>query len=443
MNDRVTTSAPAAAPAAATTRAGAGALDRIAPYAGWIAFALGLLLLPLVFRSGTALTMMSLMGINIIFSLSYNMLLGQTGMLSFGHAVYFGLGAYFTVHAINAAIASGLPIPLFLMPLVGALGGLGFAMLFGWVSTKRSGTAFAMISLGLAELVGSSSLILRSFFGGEEGVSTNRTKLLHVLGWNFGPQIQVYYLISIWCFICVVLMYALTRTPLGRMCNAVRDNPERVQFIGYNPQVVRYVAFSLSGLFAGIAGALSAVNFEFANAAIFSAVQSGNVLLATFIGGAGHFIGPILGAVLLTYLQNTLSDITEVWQLYFGLMFIAAVMYAPGGLAGLIMMHRTIWRAGVLWRLVPAYALMVVPIALVGGGMVLIIEMSPHLSVKEAEGSVMSMAGIHFDARSWQPWAPALVTLFVGAAWWRRGWRRVGGAWDSAQRIAREKGLVV
>ncbi|HME23928.1 MAG TPA: branched-chain amino acid ABC transporter permease, partial [Acetobacteraceae bacterium] len=241
MNDRVTTSAPAAAPAAATTRAGAGALDRIAPYAGWIAFALALVLLPLVFRSGTALTMMSLMGINIIFSLSYNMLLGQTGMLSFGHAVYFGLGAYFTVHAINAAIASGLPIPLFLMPLVGALGGLGFAMLFGWVSTKRSGTAFAMISLGLAELVGSSSLILRSFFGGEEGVSTNRTKLLHVLGWNFGPQIQVYYLIAIWCFICVVLMYALTRTPFGRMCNAVRDNPERVQFIGYNPQVVRYV----------------------------------------------------------------------------------------------------------------------------------------------------------------------------------------------------------
>jgi branched-chain amino acid transport system permease protein len=178
------------------------------------------------------------------------------------------------------------------MPLAGGLAGLAFAMLFGWVSTRRSGTAFAMISLGLAELVGSSSLILRSFFGGEEGVSTNRTKLLRVLDWNFGPQIQIYYLIAAWCLVCAVVMYALTRTPFGRMCNAVRDNPERAQFVGYNPQVVRYIAFCLSGLFAGIAGGLVAINFELANASLFGAAQSGNVLLATFIGGAGHFIGP-------------------------------------------------------------------------------------------------------------------------------------------------------
>ena len=106
--------------------------------------------------------------------------------------------------------------------------------------------------------------------------------------------------------------------------------------------------FCLSGLFAGVAGGLAAINFELANSALFSAAQSGNVLLATFIGGAGHFVGPILGAVLVTYLQNMLSDVTEVWQLYFGLLFIATVMYAPGGLAGLIMMHGPIWRAGAL-----------------------------------------------------------------------------------------------
>ncbi len=124
----------------------------------WIVLAIAAGLLPLLFRSGTSLTMMSLMGIAIIFALSYNMLLGQTGMLSFGHAVYFGLGAYFTVHAMNAVIAAKLPVPVFVVPLVGGIAGLTFAMLFGWVSTKRSGTAFAMISLGLAELVGSSSL---------------------------------------------------------------------------------------------------------------------------------------------------------------------------------------------------------------------------------------------------------------------------------------------
>ena len=227
----------------------------------WLVLALALALLPVIFRSGTSLTMMSLMGISIVFALSYNILLGQTGMLSFGHAVYFGLGAYFTVHAMNAVIAAKLPVPVAVMPLAGGIAGLGFAMLFGWVSTKRSGTAFAMISLGLAELVGSSSLILRSFFGGEEGVSTNRTKLLRVFDFNFGSQIQVYYLIVAWCFVCIVAMYALTRTPLGRICNAVRDNPERVQFVGYNPHVVRYLAFSLAGFFAGYVPGSDAVAY--------------------------------------------------------------------------------------------------------------------------------------------------------------------------------------
>jgi branched-chain amino acid transport system permease protein len=430
---------------AATTRisgvAGKGLIARLAPFGLWLAGAVILIVLPLVFRSGTALTVMSLMGIAVIFALSYNMLLGQTGMLSFGHAVYYGLGAYFTVHAINAAIAAKLPMPLVLMPLVGGVAGLVFAMLLGWVSTKRSGTAFAMISLGLAELVGSSSLILRSFFGGEEGVSTNRTKLLRVFDWSFGPQIQVYYLIAAWCLICAVLMYALTCTPFGRMCNAVRDNPERAQFVGYNPQVVRYIAFCLSGFFAGIAGGLVAINFELANAALFSAVQSGNVLLATFIGGAGFFIGPILGAVLVTYLQNMLSDITEVWQLYFGLLFIAVVMYAPGGLAGLIMMHRPAWRAGSFWSLLPAYALLIVPVLLIAGGLALIVEMLAHWGLRSVEGSSMKTFGIVYDSKTWKPWTAAIVAVVVGGWLVRVIWPRVASQWDKAQAVAREKGL--
>ena len=427
---------------AVTTPAQTG-IARLAPWGVWIVLAVVLAALPLLFRSGTALTILSLMGIAIIFALSYNMLLGQTGMLSFGHAVYYGLGAYFTVHAINWAIAAKLPIPLLVMPLVGGFAGLVFAILFGWVSTKRSGTAFAMISLGLAELVGSSSLILRSFFGGEEGVTTNRTKLLRLFDWNFGPQIQVYYLIAAWCLLSIALMYALTRTPWGRMCNAVRDNSERAQFVGYNPQVVRYIAFCLSGLFAGVAGGLASINFELANSALFSAAQSGNVLLATFIGGAGHFVGPILGAVLVTYLQNMLSDVTEVWQLYFGLMFIATVLYAPGGLAGLIMMHGPIWRAGAITSLLAAYALLVVPIALVTAGAVLVIEMMTHLGVKAAEGTAMKMFGITFDAKSLLAWALAVALLLGGGGLARLAWGRVAAAWDRAQAIARAKGLTV
>ena len=210
-------------------RRGAGSPGAAAAFAGlaapWIALALLFTVLPMIFASGSALTMLSLMGIMIVFALSYNMLLGETGLLSFGHAVYYGLGGFLTVHAMNTVIHDRLPVPLPLMPLVGGFGGLLFGIIFGSVSTRRAGTAFAMISLGLGELVASSSLILRGFFGGEEGVTTNRTKLLRVFGLNFAPQIEVYYLIAAWCLLAMLAMYALRRTPFGRMCNAVARMP--------------------------------------------------------------------------------------------------------------------------------------------------------------------------------------------------------------------------
>src|SRR6476646_11695503 len=254
------------------------AAEKLKFYGLWVATAVVLLAFPYIFSAAGSLTTFSLVGISIIFSLSYNILLGQTGMLSFGHAVYYGLGGFLVIHAINIIGANKLPIPLPLVPLVGGLTGLFFAVLLGWVSTQRSGTAFAMISLGIAELIASSALILRTFFGGEAGISANRTKLLRVFDWNFGPQIQIYYLIAAWTLLAVIAMYELTRTPLGRICNAVRDNPERVQFVGYDPHVVRYLAFCFAGFFAGIAGALAAINFEIAYSAYLGALQSGAVL---------------------------------------------------------------------------------------------------------------------------------------------------------------------
>jgi branched-chain amino acid transport system permease protein len=409
----------------------------------WIASTITLLVLPLIFKGGTGLSVLNLMGIAIIFALSYNMMLGQTGMLSFGHAVYFGLGAYFTIHFINWAIATRAPIPLPLVPLVGGLAGLFFACIFGWLSTKRSGTTFSMISLGLAELVGSSALILRTFFGGEEGVTTNRTKLLRLMDWNFGSQIQMYYLIATWCLLCALAMYAITRTPFGRMSNAVRENPERVQFVGYSPQMIRYIAFCLSGFFAGIAGALNGINFEIANAALFGAAQSGNVLLATFIGGVGSFVGPVLGAVLVSYLQIMLSDITEVWQLYFGLMFIGVVMFAPGGIAGLTFMHAPLLRAGVMTKILPSYLLMVVPAAMVFVGLVMLIEMTVQLSVKHSDGPMMKLFGVGLNASSLVPWAVMAALVLVGCFLCRLIGPRISAAWDAARVQAAQKGIVV
>jgi len=403
----------------------------------WIVAILLFAGLPLVFRSGSALTMLSLMGIMIIFALSYNMLLGQTGMLSFGHAVYYGLGAFFVVHAMNAIIRARYPIPLPVVPLVGGIAGLVFAIIFGSVSTRRGGTAFAMISLGLAELVASSSLILRGFFGGEEGITTNRTRLFRILDINFGAQIQVYYLIAAWCIVCMIAMYALTRTPFGRMCNAVRENPERVEFIGYSPTMVRFIAFCLSGLFAGVAGGLAAINFEIVNASYVGVQQSGVVLLAAYIGGIGHFVGPVLGAILVTYLQIMLSDVTEIWQLYFGLMFIAVVMFAPGGLAGLLMMHAPLLRARVLHRLAGPYLLLLAAALIAAAGAILVIELGHHLMAKASDGSVMRMFGVSFDTASVSPWLIAATLVAAGALLTRIVWPIATQAWNDAIAAAR------
>ncbi len=282
------------------------------------------------------------------------MLLGQSGMLSFGHAVYVGLGAFLAIHAMNAVSRGAFWLPTSLIPLVGGLAGAFFAVLFGYVTTKKSGTTFAMITLGIGELVASSSLMLPEFFGGEAGITTNRVIGKPVLGITFGPQIQVYYLIAIWCLICTIAMYAFTRTPLGRMANAVRDNPERAEFVGYDTQRVRYLVVIIAGFFAGIAGGLGAINFEIVSSENVSTVRSGAYLLFTFLGGVGFFVGPIIGAVLFVLSFVVLSELTKAWLLYLGIFFLLMVMYAPGGIASLVMMNLRVARFGKFRRLVRA-----------------------------------------------------------------------------------------
>ena len=398
----------------------------------WLALAALFAVAPHVFSSGSSLTMMSVMGEMIIFALSFNMLLGQTGLLSFGHAVYFGLGGFVAIHAMNALIHAKTGAPVVIVPLIGGAAGLMFGILFGWISTKRAGLVFSMISLGLGELVSSSSYILRSFFGGEEGITTNRTKMAPFLGHKFGPQIEVYYLVAVWCFICIAAMYALTRTPFGRMCNAVRENGERVEYVGYSAQTIRFIAFAISTFFAGIAGGLTAINFEIMNSQQLGAQQSSLVLLMSYIGGIGYFAGPVVGAIIVTFLQITLSDVTNAWQLYFGLLFIGFVMFAPGGVAGWLMLHREAMLKQQLWRLAPAYATVAPALAASFVGAVMLIELAERqLALARSEGSVMRLFGFEVDASSAGPWAMALVLICVGVAATRLVWPKVTDAWGA------------
>ncbi|MBU7575070.1 MAG: branched-chain amino acid ABC transporter permease [Hydrogenophaga sp.] len=380
----------------------------------WGLFALLLIVAPKIFTSGLAMTVLSQMGIAIIACLSYNILLGQGGMLSFGHAVYTGLGSFLAIHALNSVTAGSLPLPVSLIPIVGGLAGVGFAVLFGYVTTRKSGTTFAMITLGLGELVFALSLMIPEFFGGEGGVSGDRMAGKPFMGITFGPQVQVYYLIAIYTFISVGLMFAFTRTPLGRMLNAVRDNPERVEFVGYDTQRVRYIAFIIAGFFAGISGGLGALNFEIVTAEVVGAARSGAYLLFTFLGGATFFFGPIIGGILMVLAFVLLSEFTKAWLLYLGLIFLFMVIYAPGGIASLIMMNLRVAAFGRLRELWVSY------LALAGTALVMLvgaaamIEMVYHLQLNTTLGSELRFLGVPLDAHGVNSWFGAALVMVTG-----------------------------
>jgi branched-chain amino acid transport system permease protein len=397
----------------------------------WGATALLMVALPFVFRQGFALSMLCQMGIAIIFALSYNMLLGQSGMLSFGHAVYYGLAAFICAHALNAIGAGRLHIPVTLLPLVGGLSGLFFGILLGYVTTRRSGTPFAMISLGIAEMVAASALMLPGFFGGEGGIATNRQVGQAWLGITYGPQRQVYYLIAGWCFVSMIAMFALTQTPLGRMANAVRDNPERARFVGYDPTRVRYLMLCLASFFAGVAGGLGTINYEIVTADTVGLVASGNVLIMAFVGGVGHFFGPVLGAMLVSFLQSALSSYTQAWLLYFGLFFVLMILFAPGGIASLVTVHAPASRARLLHRLLPSYLLSGAALTVALAGFVALVEMIYYVEGGGELGKSLKWFGAEVDPGGWAPWLVAAAVLLIGGGLFVASLRVVRAAWQS------------
>jgi branched-chain amino acid transport system permease protein len=353
-------------------------------------------------------------------------------MLSFGHAVYSGLGAYVVVHTLNLMGKGSVVLPVVLLPLVGGLAGLVFGVLFGYVTTRRAGTTFALISLGVGEMVFACVLMFPGFFGGEAGVSTNRVVGKPFFGLTFGPALQVYYLVAVWCFLSMAAMFALTQTPLGRMANAVRDNPERAEFVGYNTQRVRFLQLVLSSFFAGVSGALSCINFEIVSAENVSAIRSGGVLLATYIGGVPFFFGPVLGSIVFVFFIVALSGFTKAWLLYLGLFFVLIVLYAPGGLASLVLMQFPVIRAGRWRELLWPYALAALAALVALAGVIGLVEMVYRLSEPGAS-TVLTALGVSFDARGTAPWFVFAAVLAAGLGALRFATRRVGERWGAIQ----------
>ncbi|WP_144637537.1 branched-chain amino acid ABC transporter permease [Bordetella genomosp. 13] len=337
-----------------------------------------------------------------LFASAYNLLCGQAGMLSFGHAAYFGVGAFATVHAMNAIGGAGL-LPTPLMPLAGAVAGLVFGGIAGWFATQRSGTYFAMITLAIAELVHSLAPHLKGVFGGEAGMSTMR---MPAWGFDFGSVTQVYYLTLAWVLLSLALLYLYTRTPLGRLTLGLRENSHRLRFLGYHVHGVATLVFALSAMFSGIAGSLQVISNESANYVVFDPALSAAAVLNTYIGGVQVFLGPALGAALMTFFGYAVSDLTRSWLLYQGILFVLVMMFMPTGLSGLAgLAGRLVERHGPA-RMAPVYAMAAASVAALGAGAVFVVEMLQRLFSQEYRSMLR--------LEPTRPWPPVEL---LGHAW--------------------------
>jgi branched-chain amino acid transport system permease protein len=194
----------------------------------------------------------------------------------------------------------------------------------------------------------------------------------------------------------------------------------------------------LSAFFAGIAGGLFAINYEIINAETIGAIPSGNVLMMTYIGGVGHFFGPILGAVLVTFMQLSLAGITHAWLLYFGLLFVGMILWAPTGLAGIIMLHQPVWQARLMKRLLPAYGLIALPSLVLFLGAMTLIEINYHLSLSINPDEPLSLFGISFRAQSPMAWLTAVLLIGVGFFFFRKAQGVVRRSWNEVSQMIKE-----
>jgi branched-chain amino acid transport system permease protein len=366
-----------------------------------------------------------------LFASAYGLLAGRAGMLSFGHAAYFGVGAFATVHAMNGIGGAGL-LPTPLLPLVGAGAGLLFGGLAGWFATQRSGTTFSMITLAIAELVHALAPQLKGWFGGESGISTMR---MPAWGLTFGSTTEVYYLTLAWVALSLGVLYALTGTPMGRLTLALRENAHRLRFLGYNVHGLSVAVFATSAMFAGVAGSLQAINNEAANYVVLDAHVSAAVVLNAYIGGVGSFLGPALGAALMSLFGYAVSDSTQSWLLYQGALFVGVMLFMPAGVVGLVgTLSRSLERHGVAATLGVA-VLAVSAALLLAAGCVFLVELLQRLCSHDYRALARMAATappIPLFGHSWSPWGvgtwlvPALLLAGGGGlvAWTRRVLRR-------------------
>jgi branched-chain amino acid transport system permease protein len=269
-----------------------------------------------------------------LFATSLNLLVGYTGLVSFGHAAYFGIGAYTTGILMKKV---GLPF-LLAFPAAGLLAG-GFALIFGFFCVRLTRIYFAMLTLAFAQIVWAICFKWNEMTGGEQGMpeipypSLDWMGKLPLVG-GLRTSDHFYLVCAVLVAVCLWLLRRVVGSPFGRMLTIIRENPERAEFIGVNVRRYELAAFTLAGVFAGLAGAL----FGIFNRGVFPDfaywTKSSEVLIMTLLGGMGTFYGPALGALVLILLNQQIVSYTEYWPFVLGTILIVLLFAFPGGLAG-------------------------------------------------------------------------------------------------------------
>lgn len=301
-------------------------------------FALGAVM-PVVLKQ-YHLNMLTEIIVFALYAVSYNLLLGYAGLLSFGHAMFFGMGA-FTV-AVSLIHIPGLS-------MWGAIGlALAMTTVVGFVAggllLRHKGSYFALLTLAFNSLFYAVATKWHTVTGGDDGLSVTRPDL--ALGFTTVSLAGIesfYWFTLVIIGAAIVFCWYFTQTAMGQTVLMMRENEERMKFLGYNTNISRLILFTFTGAVAGLAGAFYTLHFQFCSQSAISVDMTTTVLLMTFVGGTGTFWGPMLGVLVYVILQNYLSDITDRWPLFMGLIFVFMVLFIPGGLTQIIQSVRNLF----------------------------------------------------------------------------------------------------
>jgi branched-chain amino acid transport system permease protein len=267
-----------------------------------------------------------------LFALGFNLLYGYTGLLSFGHAAYYGLGAYGTGIALAKLKLGSLLLGLAAGPLLAVLGGIAI----GFFCLRRRGIYFAMLTLAFAQLLYFIAFHLADVTGGDDGLRGIPQLPLNLFGWKLSIEspLEFYYFAFALVFLAVASLKRILDSPFGTVLQAIRENGDRASACGYDVNRVKHLSFVFSAFFAGLAGALDALRLAVVPVESLYWATSGQVVIMTLLGGAGTFFGPFVGAGTYLVLGDRLAIFTERWPLVIGLIFMTFVLFLPKGIWG-------------------------------------------------------------------------------------------------------------